>query len=189
MKATHRDCLWISESDVASVLDMPGAIQAVENGVAAEARGEATAMLKTHAEWAGGTLHAIGAVFPKAGFAGTKTWAHTPGGASPLLILFDAENGAVRGIIEAFNLGKLRTAAASGVATRRLAREDADDLAIIGTGKQALPQVQAVCAVRPVRRIRVFSPNEEHRAAFAVLLEKELDVEVIVSKSVHDAVR
>ena len=181
--------MFISEEQVASLIDMRGAIEALERGLTAEARGEAANMLKTHAAWEASTLHAIGAVFPKAGFAGTKTWAHTPGGASPLLILFDANNGAVRGIIEAFNLGKLRTAAASGVATRRLARQDADDLAIIGTGKQAFTQVQAVCAVRPIRRISVFSPNEEHRIGFAARLEKEFDAEVLVSKSVRDAVR
>ncbi len=168
---------------------MRAAIEAVERGLAAQAHGEAVNMLKTHTAWNGSTLHAIGAVFPKLGLAGTKTWAHTPRGASPLLILFDAENGGVRAIIEAFSLGKLRTAAASGVATRRLAREDADDLAIIGTGKQAFTQVEAVCAVRRIRRIRVFSPNEQHRAEFAALLKKRFDAEVIVSPTVHEAVR
>jgi len=179
----------ISEDQVAAALDMRGAIEAVERGLAAQAHGEAVNMLKTHTAWDGSTLHAIGAVFPKVGLAGTKTWAHTPRGASPLLILFDAENGGVRAIIEAFSLGKLRTAAASGVATRRLAREDADDLAIIGTGKQAFTQVEAVCAVRRIRRIRVFSPNEQHRAEFAALLKKRFDAEVIVSPTVHEAVR
>jgi len=179
----------ISEEQVASALDMRAAIEAVERGLAAQAHGEAVNMLKTHTAWNGSTLHAIGAVFPKLGLAGTKTWAHTPRGASPLLILFDAENGGVRAIIEAFSLGKLRTAAASGVATRRLAREDADDLAIIGTGKQAFTQVEAVCAVRRIRRIRVFSPNEQHRAEFAALLKKRFDAEVIVSPTVHEAVR
>ncbi|PYS05280.1 MAG: ornithine cyclodeaminase [Acidobacteria bacterium] len=179
----------ISEEQVASALDMRGAIDAVERGLAAQAHGEAVNMLKTHTAWDGSTLHAIGAVFPKVGLAGTKTWAHTPRGASPLLILFDAENGGVRAIIDAFNLGKFRTAAASGVATRRLAREDADDLAIIGTGKQAFTQVEAVCAVRRIRRIRVFSPNEQHRTEFAAVLKKRFDAEIIASPSVHDAVR
>ena len=179
----------ISEEQVASALDMRAAIDAVERGLAAQAHGEAVNMLKTHTAWDGSTLHAIGAVFPKVGLAGTKTWAHTPRGASPLLILFDAENGSVRAIIDAFTLGKLRTAAASGVATRRLAREDADDLAIIGTGKQAFTQVEAVCAVRRIRRIRVFSPNEQHRMEFAALLKKRFDAEIIVSPTVHDAVR
>src|SRR5262249_15062855 len=144
MTSTPNTCVWISDNDVTSVMDMRAAIHAVEEGVAAEARGEAIPMLKTHAEWPGGTLHAIGAVFPKAGFAGTKTWAHTPRGAAPLLILLNAENGSVRAIIEAFKLGNMRTAAASGVATRWLSQESADRFAIIGTGKQAFSQVEAV---------------------------------------------
>src|SRR5437867_11867689 len=119
------------------MLDMRGAIEAVERGLAAQAHGEAVNMLKTHTAWDGSTLHAIGAVFPKLGLAGAKTWAHTPRGASPLLILFDAENGGVRAIIEAFSLAKLRTPAASGVAPRRLAREDVDALAMLGLGYQA----------------------------------------------------
>jgi ornithine cyclodeaminase len=189
MKAVTQNLLWISEADVTSVMNIRGAIEALEKGLTAEAHGEATNMLKTHAAWDGWTLHAIGAVFPKMGFAGTKTWAHTSRGASPLLILFDAETGDVRAVIEAFNMGKMRTAAASGVATRALAHENADDLAIIGTGKQAFTQVAAVVAVRPIRRIRVFSPNTEHRMQFAEGLKKEFGVEVVVADSVADAVR
>jgi len=189
MKAVPQGLVWISETDVTSVMNIGGAIEALEKGLTAEAHGEATNMLKTHAAWNASTLHAIGAVFPKMGLAGTKTWAHTPQGASPLLILFDSENGAVRAVIEAFNLGKMRTAAASGVATSRLARKDADDLAIIGTGKQAFSQVEAVVAVRPIRRIRVFSPNAEHRLAFAEGLKKQFGAEVVVAGSVGEAVQ
>jgi len=189
MKASPRDSVWISESAVTSAMDMRGAIQAVENGLAAEARGEATAMLKTHAEWAAGTLHAIGAVFPKAGFAGTKTWAYTQGGASPLLILFDSESGELRAVIEAFTLGSMRTAAASGVATRWLSDETADCFAMIGTGKQAFNQVGAVLAVRRIRQVRVFSPNAEHRSQFAERLRKAFDLDIVVSSTVAEAVK
>src|SRR5262245_5631362 len=104
MKAVAQGCIWISEAEVGSAINMHGAIEALERGLAAEAHGEAANMLKTHAAWDSSTLHAIGAVFPKAGLVGTKTWAHTPRGASPLLILFDSEDGAVRAVIEAFNL-------------------------------------------------------------------------------------
>src|SRR6266700_605367 len=149
--------LWISEADVVAMMDIGDAIAALEKALLAEARGDAKNMVKTHVAWGGGaTLHAIGAVFAKEQFAGTKTWAHTKGGAAPLLILFDSETGQLQAIIEAFALGQLRTASASGVATDRLAAEDADDFAIIGTGKQALTQVAAVVAVRPIKRIRVF---------------------------------
>jgi alanine dehydrogenase len=181
--------IWISESDVVSMMGMGEAIAALETGLQAEAQGDAQNMIKTHVEWGGGgTLHAIGAVFPKDGFAGTKTWPHTKNGATPLLILFDSNNGTLKAILEAFALGQLRTAAASGVATQRLASAGASEFAIIGTGKQAITQVAAVLAVRPIRRMRVFSPNEERRIQFVTRARNEFGVEVVGASSVREAV-
>src|SRR5438874_591757 len=95
--------LWITEADVVSLMDMPSAISALETGLRAEAHGTASNMTKTHVEWpAGGahaTLHAIGAAFAEDGLVGTKTWAHTPGGATPLLILYDSSTGALKAIV------------------------------------------------------------------------------------------
>ncbi|HYL37929.1 MAG TPA: hypothetical protein VEV17_18580 [Bryobacteraceae bacterium] len=181
--------LWIAEADVVAMMDLSEAIDALEAGLLAEARNEAHNMVKTHAEWNGATLHAIGAVFPQAGFAGTKTWAHTPGGATPLLILFDAANGGLKAIIEAFALGQMRTAAASGVATRWLAQVDASEFAMIGTGKQALAQVAAVLAVRPIRRVRVFGRDAQRRVEFAKRIESEFGVATLASSSIGEAVQ
>jgi alanine dehydrogenase len=187
---SHEPAVWISESDVVSMMDMGEAIGALEEGLLAEAQGNAQNMIKTHVEWGGGsTLHAIGAVFPKAGFAGTKTWPHTKNGATPLLVLFDSDSGALKAIVEAFALGQMRTAAASGVATRWLASAGANEFAIIGTGKQAITQVAAVVAVRPIRRIRVFSPNEERRNQFVTRIRNEFGVEVVDAPSVREAVK
>ena len=181
--------LWISEADVVAMMDIGDAITALEKALLAEARGEAMNMVKTHAAWGdGATLHAIGAVFANEGFAGTKTWAHTKGGATPLLILFDSDTGALKAIIEAFALGQLRTAGASGVATDRLAAKDADDFAIIGTGKQALSQVAAIVAVRPIKRIRVCGPNQERREQFAARVKEEFGIETISAPTVAGAV-
>jgi ornithine cyclodeaminase len=181
--------LWISESDVVSLMDVGEAIGALERGLLAEARGDAQNMVKTHATWGpGSTLHAIGAVFPAEGFAGTKTWAHTEGGATPLLVLFDSRSGALKAVVEAFALGQMRTGSASGVATRWLAARDADEFAVVGTGKQAIAQVAAVVAVRPVKRVRVFGRNEERRAQFAARVEKEFGVETLQASSVAEAV-
>ena len=184
------DPLWISEQDVVSMMDMPQAIDALEKGLLSEARGEASNMVKTHVEWgSGSTLHAIGAVFSQAGFVGTKTWAHTEKGATPLLILFDSNTGQLKAIIEAFALGQLRTGSASGVATRRLATEDASEFAIIGTGKQAMPQLAAVVAVRPIQRIRVFGRDEGRRNAFAERVTTEFGIDIIPAASIDEAVR
>jgi len=181
--------IWISEADVVSMMDMGDAIKALEKGLLMATKGDAANMVKTHVAWDdGSTLHAIGAVFPKEGFAGTKTWAHTTGGAAPLLILFDSRTGALKAIIEAFALGQLRTAGASGVATNLLAAKDADDFAIIGTGKQAITQVAAVLAVRPIKRIRIFGRNEEGRANFVERVKNEFGVEATGCSGIAETV-
>lgn len=171
------------------MMNMGEAINVLERGLLAEARGDAQNMVKTHATWGNGsTLHAIGAVFAKDGFVGTKTWAHTEGGATPLLILFDSDDGSLKAVIEAFALGQMRTGAVTGVATQLLAAEGADELAIIGAGKQAITQVAAVVAVRPIRRIRVFGRNEERRAKFVARLMEEFGIEVVAASSIAEAV-
>jgi len=184
--------LWISEADVVALMNMRAAIDALEAGLVAEARGAASNMTKTHVEWpaAGGhaTLHAIGAVFAESGIAGTKTWVHSPLGATPLLILFNANNGRVNAIIEAFALGQLRTGAASGIATRLLASESADELALIGTGKQSLTQVAAIAAVRALKRVRVFGRDAARRNRLATRIRDELGLEVIEAPTIAETV-
>ena len=187
---TNADPLWITEADVVAMMHLGEAIDALEEGLRLEAAGEARNMVKTHVPWgAGHTLHAIGATVEGAGFVGAKTWAHTAGGATPLLILWDSESGRLRAIIEAFALGQMRTGAISGVATRWMAAEDACDMAIIGSGKQAITQVAAVAAVRPLKRLRIFSPTEHNRHAFVLRVRQAgFDFEVIESGSVAEAV-
>ncbi len=171
--------LWISEADVVGLMGLDDAIGALEAGLRLEAEGAAQNMAKTHALWGGGhTLHAIGAVVPGARTVGTKTWAHTAGGATPLLVLWDSESGRLKAIVEAFALGQMRTGAVTGVATRWMATADADAMAIVGTGKQALTQVAAVNAVRPLSLLRVHSPRAASRAAFIAKVERQFDIEI-----------
>src|SRR5678815_2410674 len=102
--------LWITESDVVAMMHLGQAIDALEAGLKLQASGGAQNMTKTHVTWGGAhTLHAIGATYEGAGVVGTKTWAHTEGGATPLVILWDAHSGALSAIIEAFALGQMRT--------------------------------------------------------------------------------
>ena len=185
------DPLWITESDVVESLSLPEAIPALEAGLALEAAGSARNMAKTHQIWGGHhTLHAIGAVVEGAHIVGTKTWAHTAGGATPLVTLWNSETGNLEAIIEAFALGQMRTGGISGVATARMAAPDADDFAIIGTGKQAITQVVAVAAVRPLKRIRVFSPTPHNRRVFLARLEKLFPtVALVEAVSVEEAVK
>ena len=138
-------------------------------------------MPRSHLSWDGGLLHVVGATIPGAGIAGVKTWTWTPRGARPIVIVFSTVDGSLRGVVEASTLGRIRTAAAAGLGTQMLARDDASVLAIIGTGRQALAQVQAVVAVRPIREVRVFGRDPGRRAAFARRVHQEL-ADVVVTE-------
>ena len=181
--------LWITEADVAAVLDMHAAISAVERALQAEASGAAQNLLKTYVQWgSGGTLHALGGALAGKGVVGSKTWAHTAGGATPLLVLFDAASGALCAVVEAFALGQLRTGATSGVATRWLAAEDARTFAMIGSGKQAMAQIAAVLAVRPRCAARVFSPTTAHREALVARVHEVFGVDASPAASLDEAI-
>lgn len=180
--------LWLSEAEVVQMMSLPQAIDALRDGLREEAAGQAVNMVKTHATWANGsTLHAIGAVFERAGFVGTKTWAHTANGAMPLLVLIDSENGTVRSIIEAFALGQMRTGGISGLATDLLARPDATRMAMVGAGKQSLAQIAAVAAVRKLERVTVWSPTPTSREALAEKVERQLGICAIATHSLDEA--
>jgi ornithine cyclodeaminase/alanine dehydrogenase-like protein (mu-crystallin family) len=84
-----------------------------------------------------------------------------------VVLFFDTERGLLRAIVDATSITAIRTAAVSGLATDLLARPDAADLAVIGAGTQAHTHLQAMRAVRPVRRVRVFSVPAESAAEFA----------------------
>jgi ornithine cyclodeaminase len=166
--------LWIGERDIQ--LDLTQSIALLREAMLREAAGKARNMEKTHVQWDGGTMHAIGAVFTDSALLGVKTWAHTPKGATPLEILWDAQTGKLLAVIEAFAMGQLRTAGMAGLATDCLATPGADLLAIAGNGKQALAQVAAVQAVRPLRTVRIYGRNAERRTAFAERITKELGI-------------
>lgn len=160
------DPLWLTEADVVASLDLLDAIDAVEAALQSESAGTARTMEKTHVAWAGGhTLHAIGAVDEHEGVVATKTWAHA-GSATPVVVMWDAHEGRLLAVIEAFALGQLRTGAMTGLASRWLAPATATHAALIGTGKQATAQLAAMSAARPLEVVRVHSPNPEHRSAF-----------------------
>ena len=84
-----------------------------------------------------------------------------------LVLLFEPRHGLPVAMLDAAELTAIRTAAVSGLATRLLAREDASDLAILGSGEQARSHLAAMLAVRPVRRVRVWSRTPARAAAFA----------------------
>ncbi|MEO7398492.1 MAG: ornithine cyclodeaminase family protein [Ilumatobacteraceae bacterium] len=165
------EALWLTEDDVTASVALDDAVPVVRRALEHEHAGKARTLAKTAVGWGGGnTLHALGGVAEGLGLVGAKTWAHTSGGANPLVVLWNESNGELVAVIEAFALGQLRTASISAVAIGELAAPDSSVLAVIGTGQQALAQVAAAFCQRPIATVRVFSPTREHRIAFATML-------------------
>jgi ornithine cyclodeaminase len=173
---------------VVSLINLSGVIAALESGLKLEAEGKAENLHKGQSAWQGGSLNITGAQFTGLGFAGAKVWSNVGGKSAPLVLLHGSDDGQLKAIIEAVALGQMRTAALAAVATRWLAAVGADDMGLVGTGKQAITQVAAVHAVRPLKRLRVFSPTAANRTRFAETVREEFGFEVVEAASLEDAV-
>jgi len=159
--------ITITEGDVRRLLPMAEAIRLVEDAWMGLAQGTAIHQPRRRLVLpTGAVLHQLAGAYGK--YFGAKIYStHMKYGAHFTVLLYDAETGKPLAQIEANHLGQIRTGAASGVATKHLAREDAAVLAVIGSGFQAQTQVEAMRAVRSIREVRVWSRKEENRVAFA----------------------
>lgn len=104
------------------------------------------------------------------------------------ILLFEPENGRLLAIVDASSVTAIRTAAASGAATRVLAREDAEDLAILGSGVQAKTHLDAMMAARKIRRVRVWSRNPEHLGRFVEKAARSTEIPIEPVQEAHQAI-
>jgi len=181
--------LLISEKEVEGLLRMEDALEAVEKGLRALGRGEATNRPRQRAGTREATVNVMLASWPARGYAGFKYYTTSRTGIRFWVHLFDMTNGELVAVIQADRLGQQRTGAASGVATKYLARSDASAVGIVGTGWQAQSQLEAVCAVRPIRRVRAYGRDKGHREAFARKMSSLLGVTVQAAASSEEAIR
>ncbi|MGB0577335.1 MAG: ornithine cyclodeaminase family protein [Alphaproteobacteria bacterium] len=182
--------IWITEADVTSMVSLPDAIGALERVLPLESQGKAQNMTKGHLMVADNdAMHVLGSSVAGEGICGFKNWINVRGKSETIIELFSMEDGANLAVIEATALGQMRTAAMTGVGTRRMAPAGADEMGIVGSGKQALPQVAACHAVRPLKKLHVFSRNPENRNRFADAVRAEFDFEVISCETLEDTTK
>lgn len=170
--------LYLTEDDVTRLVDMPSALSVTERALAALARGEADNVPRMRARGQAIVLHTMSATAGYLGFSGWKNYTTTPLGARFLVGLHENTAGRLVALLEANRLGQVRTGAVTGVAVRYLAPPDVDELGLFGTGWQAEAQLAAVAAVRPLRRVLVYSRSAERREAFARKMSERLLLEV-----------
>lgn len=166
----------LSAEEVRQALPMAAAIAGMKGAFAQLATGEAHVPLRTQLAV---PEHNGVAIFMPAYLSGTGDLAVKVVSVFPdnarremptihgLVLTIDEATGRPLALLEGGTLTAIRTGAASGAATDLLARDDANTVAIVGSGVQARTQLEAVCTVRDVDEVRVYSPNRQHALAFA----------------------
>ena len=181
--------LFLNESDVRQLLTMPLAIEAVEEAHRELSLGRAVDVPRQRTRLPQTALHILQGALPGRDAIGYKAYTSNRSGVRFLVHLFSASTGVLRVVLEADLLGMMRTGAASGVATRWLARPDAEILGLFGSGWQSEGHLEAIAAVRPLRRVKVFSRNAERLAAFCEKMSQRLKIEVVAAGSPEETVR
>lgn len=159
--------LYLTEEEVRELVDMETAIEVIEEAFRQLAHGRAFNVPRARAFAPGVTLHQMSAAAGYLGVVGWKAYTTTREGARFHVALYDAASGAMTALMEADFLGQLRTGAATGVATEYMARPDAAIVGCFGSGLQARTQLKAICSVRRIERIEVYSRSPERRQRFA----------------------
>jgi ornithine cyclodeaminase/alanine dehydrogenase-like protein (mu-crystallin family) len=170
--------LYLTEDDVAQLLDMRTAIEVVEEMFRQLADGKATNVPRVRAKSPGVVLHSMCAAAEYLGLVGWKMYTTTRTQAQFLIGLYDAESGDLEVLIEGDRLGQFRTAAATAVAVEWMAEMEAAEMGLFGTGKQARAQLEAVSIARPIKRCFVYSRQEESRENFAGEMSAKLGIYV-----------
>ncbi len=180
--------LYLTEADVARLATVTDAIAALEEMFATWESPTTHNLPRQRARLSGGAMNLMGASYGAKSVHGLKVYAAGKGMTFGHVLLYSSSDGTLKAIIECDLLGQMRTGAASGLATKFMANPDARTLGVIGTGRQSRTQVQAVCAVRPIKRVLVYARTAESREAYAREMEPKLGVEVKPAPSAESCV-
>ncbi|MEK3942014.1 ornithine cyclodeaminase family protein [Paenibacillus sp. FSL H3-0310] len=188
--------LVINQNEVAELLAMESCISVMESVLKALSAGQAVQSLRQvlplqksnllglmpgylqHEEVAGAKIISV---FPSNHGSGLPSH-------QGLVTLFDSSTGVLKAIVDGQKITAIRTAAVSAAATRYLAREDAEILALLGTGEQAKSHLEAMLRVRPIREVKVWSRTLAKAQDFQMEMSQKYDVQIIVAETVQAAV-
>jgi ornithine cyclodeaminase/alanine dehydrogenase-like protein (mu-crystallin family) len=178
---------YVTDEEIKRSLAMPDAIRAVKKAFIELSSGRAVVPPRTRLEIPGfrTTALVMSAYLPQSKRLGLKLISlceDNPAKGLPvaqaIAIIMDAESGTPLAVMEAAYLTAVRTGAASGAATDVLARRDARVAAIFGAGVQGRTQLQAISAVRPIRKAFIFDINPSAAANYAMEMGKKLSLDV-----------
>lgn len=173
--------LYLSDEDVRKVLTTADCVDVLEDLFKQESQGLVENLPRQRNRFGKLTATLMGGAV-----VGSQAYAVRH---SSLTLLYNTETGELDAVMPPGTIAWIRTGAASGVAAKYMARPDASVVGMIGTGRQAITQLEAVCSVRPIQRVKVFSRNAENRERFAREMEDLVGVEVVPVGSAEECVR
>jgi ornithine cyclodeaminase/alanine dehydrogenase-like protein (mu-crystallin family) len=183
-----RDTLVLSRHDVHRLLSMDECIDAVEDAFREHALGRTISpgVLGSHVPGGGFHVKTAGLATDRESVFVAKVNANFPGNASRfglptiqgIIVMYDAINGRPLAILDSIEITSVRTAAASAVAARHLARGDAAMVTVCGCGEQGRSQLRALTRVRPIRQVLAFDADFSKAERYAIDLSAELGVDV-----------
>jgi alanine dehydrogenase len=166
--------LYLNEAEIGELLTPADALEAVEGAFRRIAAGEVDNRPRYRHQFEGGAFAVMSATDLELGYAGVKSYVSTAQGTRFVVVLYDSSTSEVAAVIEADKLGQLRTGAASGVAAKYLARDDATTLGILGCGWQAETQVQCIReAVPTIEHVLAYCRTEEKLEEFCKKVSAE----------------
>jgi alanine dehydrogenase len=179
--------IFLRQEDVVRLLPVSEAIDSLEKAFKEQGNGTGLNHPRFRAQSEGLGVNMMVGVLGGLGVAGWKGSGGNYG--NTMVWLYGGENKEFLAVMEASELGQIRTGAASGLATKYMARKEASSVGVIGTGHQAISQLTAVCAVRSIKTIKAFSRNPDRREEFCRRMSDLLGIEVIPTTSAREAVK
>ncbi len=171
--------LFLTEADVTGLLDMELALEALDDAFRARSSGDVRNEPRKRLPTGNGSMNFMAATWASRGWAGHKSYVS----GDFRVMLYGTNGEGLLAVLGAGRMGQVRTGAASGIATRYMAREDSSSLGIIGSGYQAETQLEAVCAVGDMKYGEVFSRTAEKGEQCASTMSERLGVNVVAVDS------
>jgi alanine dehydrogenase len=171
--------LLLGAPEVEACAVMADIVNAMEQGLREEAAGQTEIPPRLNIKTPEGFFRMMGAVLGQSDLLGYKVFhGSIKSGVRYTIAIHRIRGGELLALMDGAYLTAVRTGATTGVATRWMADPSADTVAVIGSGLEAQENLAGVCAVRPIRRVRVFSPRKERREAFANRLSQQLGISI-----------
>lgn len=186
--------IYLSNEDVRTLLPMDECVDLMEQVFRDEADGKAVNLPRQHLPLSKGFHRTVQGIAEGFGVYGMKTYGsdrrpNAPNRTRYLVLLYSLETGGLDAIVDARDLGQIRTGAVSGLATKYMAREDATTLGIIGTGWEARAQIAAMSVVRNISHVKAYSRSAENREAFSAEMREKHGLDVDPVDTAEEAAR